>query len=151
MPDKPRQTQKVSRYRLRKFVPRAEAEVRPAERVPAIFWTTDTELCVTSLQGTGLGLLNLAPDELRGINLSDYFRRQDPDVPFIAAHLRALEGESSSFEVVWSQRIFDGHVEPLRSLDGKIIGTIGVARELTERKRADSALRDQALRQAEER
>jgi len=138
---------------VRKFSPRLEAHVRSAEPVPTVFWSTDAELRITSVQGSGLALLQLHPDALRGIRLSEYFQRQDPDRRFIQAHRRALEGQSSTLEVVWGGRTFDARVEPLRSADGAILGTIGVARELTGGKPRVSAPHEratEALRQAEE-
>ncbi len=139
--------------RVRRFSPRLEPQVQSGERVPTLFWSTDTELRVISLQGSSLPLLHLQPDALIGLRLSECFQRQNPDRGFIDAHRRALRGESSSLEAAWGDRIFDAQVEPLRSADGRIIGTIGVARELTERKRAQSALgkrAEEALRQAEQ-
>jgi len=135
---------------VRKFSPRLEEQVRPGERVPTLFWSTDIELRVTSVQGTGLALLHLQPDALNGVSLSDYFKRQGPDHSFIEAHQRALQGESSSLEVAWGGQTFDAQVEPLYGPDGTIGGTIGVARELTGRKRAESARAEKALRRAEE-
>ncbi len=127
----PRAMQKDLESTIRKFAPRVDSQIRLGERVPTIFWSTDSNLRVLSVQGTGLALLNLKPDELKGVSLLDYFQRQDPDLRFIDAHRRALQGESSTFEATWGERAFDAHIEPLRNPEGRIIGTMGVARELT--------------------
>ena len=126
---------------MRKFSPRLEPRLRSADKVPAIFWSTDSELRVTSLQGSGLALLDLSPDVLNGVSLSEYFQRQNPDRRFLDAHYRALEGEPSSFEAEWNGRAFHAHLEPLRGAEGLITGVIGVARELTDGRRADSEVR----------
>ena len=134
---------------LRSFSPRVDPQVRSGERVPTLFWSTDADLRVTSIQGTGLALLRLSAEALNGANLSEYLQRENPDRRLLEAHLRALQGEPSSLEATWGDRTFDAHVEPLCAADGSIVGTIGVARELTERKRAAHVRTDEALRQAE--
>ncbi len=134
---------------LRKFAPRLEPHVQHfGDRMPAIFWSTDSQLRVTSAQGTGLIWLGLTPEEVKGLSLFDYLRRPDPDVRLIAAHQEALQGKSSSFAVTWTGRTFDIHLEPQRDAEGNISGTIGVALELTERlrERSPGSADDQRLR-----
>ncbi|HEY6928116.1 MAG TPA: PAS domain-containing protein, partial [Thermoanaerobaculia bacterium] len=65
----------------------------------------------------------------------------DPEFPPLAAHRQALLGESVSFEVEWSGRTFASHVEPLRNPDRTIKGVIGVALDITRRKRAEAEIR----------
>src|SRR5712692_1394103 len=129
--------QKHTQPRVRKFSPRPEARVRPSDQQrPAIFWTTDADLCFTSLQGSGLSLLDLPPESLLGVCLTDYFQRQDPDLRLVAAHHQALEGEGSSFGVTWGGHTFEVQIEPLRSDAGEITGAVGFARETTGQKTA---------------
>ncbi len=132
---------KTTETRLRNFSPRLEPRLRSGDVLPAIFWSTDADLRVISLQGTGLALLNLSPGAVNGGNLSEYFQRQDPDRRFLDAHSRALEGEALSFEAEWNGRTFHAHLEPLRNASGGIIGVIGVARELTDGQRTDPQVR----------
>ncbi len=117
--------------RVRKFSSRIDSHVRLGAKSSTIFWTTDSDLQVTSLQGSGLELLGLAPNSLAGVCLPAYFQRQSPDLRFIDAHHRALQGEPCTFELIWADRRFDAHLEPQRSSDGSVIGVMGVARELT--------------------
>ncbi|MBI3669253.1 MAG: PAS domain S-box protein [Acidobacteria bacterium] len=144
----PRAMQKDLESTIRKFAPRVDSQIRLGERVPTIFWSTDSNLRVLSVQGTGLALLNLKPDELKDVSLLDYFQRQDPDLRFIDAHRRALQGESSTFEATWGEQAFDAHIEPLRNPEGRIIGTMGVARELTShwRSATGASVSEQRLR-----
>jgi PAS domain S-box-containing protein len=126
--------------RVRRFAPRLDSNVQfRGGQAPAIFWSADAELCITSAQGTGLALLNLQPEELIGARLGDAFRRQDPDLRFLSAHQRALEGEASRFEATWAGRAFDVQIEPLRGADDEVVGVIGAALETTGRKREESA------------
>lgn len=93
----------------------------------AIFWTTDTELRVTSVQGTGLAVLDLRPEELKGASVAGCFAKQNADSTVAHAHRRALQGDSVRFQEIWGNRRFDVHLEPLRSANGAIRGTIGAA------------------------
>lgn len=102
--------------------------------MPAVLWTTDQDLHLT--EGTGAGLAAMGETDIRGLSLFAYFKTTDPEFPPIAAHRRALNGESVAYEVEWKSRAFQAHVEPLRDSDGAIRGVVGVAFDITERKSA---------------
>ena len=103
----------------------------------SLFWTTDKRLRVTSTQGTGLLRLSLLPEDLRGISLDEYLGSQGSYEPLLRAHRNALEGQTSSFEMVWMGQVVQINIEPLRDDQGEITGVIGVALELVERKRSE--------------
>ncbi len=113
-----------------------------AEQLPAVMWTTDTELRFTSGQGAGLSHLNLHPNQLNGTLLYDYFQTRDPAFPALNAHLRALKGESVSYEQVWDDRVFESRTEPLRDKTGEIIGVVGLALDVTENRLANEIHRE---------
>ena len=117
-------------------------------QLPVILWATDRELRFT--EGTGAGREAMGEtDDVRGVSLFAYFKTTDPEFPPIAAHRRALEGESVTYEVEWKTRTFQAHVEPLCDADESIRGVVGVAFDITERKRALAELeRSVALLQA---
>jgi signal transduction histidine kinase len=69
-----------------------------------------------------------------GASLRDYFGSRDPEETALAVHLRALKGESIHFESRWKDREYEAHVEPLRDDSAQIVGTVGVALDVTERK-----------------
>ncbi len=122
------------------------------DQMPAVLWCTDEDLRFTTTQGAGLKKLGLAADEVVGLKLSDYFGTSDPGFPPIAAHLKALEGESTSFEVSWAGQYFQAWVEPLREQPGgPIRGAVCVALNVTDQRRTASALRssEEQLRQAQ--
>lgn len=118
------------------------------EKMPAVLWTTDTELRFTSSMGSGLEALGLRANELRGKSLYEHYKTQDPEFPAIAAHRRALEGETITYEVEWDKMIFDSHVRPLRDSEGQLLGVIGVALDVTDRKRLTDQLRQSQKMQA---
>jgi PAS domain S-box-containing protein len=111
-----------------------------ASQMPAVLWSTDRDLVITSSRGKALGEMNQRPGQFVGVPLTEYFGTRDPEfLPFVA-HRRALLGESVTFEVEWLGRSFASHVEPLRNPDGTIKGVIGVALDVTARKRAEKEL-----------
>lgn len=120
----------------------SEARLRlMVEQIPAILWTTDCDLRFTSCTGAGLSRLNLQPSQLVGMSLYEYYATQDEGFPCIAAHRRACQGESVNFDMEWCEHVFQSHAEPLRGEDDMIIGVVGVALDVTERKRAEEDLR----------
>src|SRR5262249_57862209 len=81
------------------------------EQMPAVLFTLDRDLRITSSTGAGLANLNLRPNEVVGQSLFEYFRTGDADFPPIAAARRALAGESVTFEITWLGRTFHTHVD----------------------------------------
>ncbi len=105
-----------------------------SEQMPAILWTTDGELIITSSVGKGLEGLGLKPNQLNGTPLSDYLKSTDPEFLPLAAHLRALRGETVTYDQEWEKKYFHSHIEPLRDPSGNIVGTIGMALDITDLK-----------------
>jgi two-component system cell cycle sensor histidine kinase/response regulator CckA len=111
------------------------------EQLPAVLWSTDTALRFTTSAGRGLAALGLRPGQVVGQTLYEYFGTPDPRFPPIAAHLRALLGESVDFEQAFDDHVFATQVVPMRGADGTIEGTLGIAIDITDIKRTQEALR----------
>jgi two-component system, cell cycle sensor histidine kinase and response regulator CckA len=84
--------------------------------------------------------LGQGPNEIVGVTLFEYFQTKDRTFGPIASHLKALKGKSVNYEIVWLGRTFESHLEPIRK-NGKIVGVIGVAIDITERRQAEQMLR----------
>jgi diguanylate cyclase (GGDEF)-like protein/PAS domain S-box-containing protein len=110
------------------------------ESVPVNLWSTDARLNITFSQGAGLHLIGTSSNEQVGMTLYEVLKSRDPGFTPLAAHLRALQGELVRYEVEWRGRSFETRVEPLRSADGHITGTVGIAIDITERKTLYDAL-----------
>jgi diguanylate cyclase (GGDEF)-like protein/PAS domain S-box-containing protein len=110
------------------------------ESVPVNLWSTDARLNITFSQGAGLHLIGTTASEQVGMTLYEVLKTRDPGFTPLAAHLRALQGELVRYEVEWRGRSFETRVEPLRSADGHISGTVGIAIDITERKTLYDAL-----------
>ncbi|HZN54498.1 MAG TPA: PAS domain S-box protein [Candidatus Polarisedimenticolaceae bacterium] len=116
------------------------------EQMPALMWSTDLNLRFTSSVGSALAHLGLTPNEVVGRTLYEFFRTADRTFKPIAAHLRAVAGASVSYEMEWEGRAFETYVEPLLSEDRTIIGSVGLALDVTERKHAEEAQRQSEAR-----
>ena len=111
------------------------------ERSPALLWSTDRDLRVTSVIGGGADRLRLDPGNLIGTAIADILRVSDATEAAVDAHERALQGEAVSFEVALSQRMYHAHVEPIRDRGGCIIGVSGVLLDITESRTAQRNLK----------
>lgn len=130
---------------------RAEAERREGAsrleavvgQMPVILWTVDGDLRLTASMGAGLAAIGEKPNQFVGRHLREALGTEDPDFLPMAAHRRALDGESVTYEMRWKERSFRTHIEPLRDLEGKIVGCIGTAYDITDIERSTETLRFQ--------
>jgi diguanylate cyclase (GGDEF)-like protein/PAS domain S-box-containing protein len=114
------------------------------QQMPVVFWTTDQRLRITSHWGPTLGLHRRMQTKAIGQTIHEFLRcPRDEEVP-VKQHLAALRGVSSRFEYKRRNHVFDISIEPLRDSDGTILGCIGVALDITERKKTEEEVRHQA-------
>lgn len=121
-----------------------ESEIRLdllINQIPAILWTTDTNLVFTSSLGLGLKALGLEPNQVVGMSLFEFFQTEDETFITIAAHRRALAGHAETYEQRWADNTYQSHVEPLYDVNGEISGAIGIAVDITHQKQTEEALR----------
>src|SRR5438477_382366 len=107
-----------------------------AEQVPALLWTTDAALRVTSRSGSGPKSLELLPSRVVGASLLEQYDRGELPAESVDAHRQALAGKSVSYQVRVADRYYDVRVKPLRHEGGAIVGVVGLAVEVTDRERA---------------
>ena len=109
-----------------------------SQQLPLIVWTTDDQLCFTSGWGAGLKKVGLIRNQLVGLSLYDYFQTQDQTHEMIEPNLRALQGESVSYQSNWMGRSYRVQVSPLwhngtnHGIPQRLIGTVGIALDVTE-------------------
>ncbi|MCA9003712.1 MAG: PAS domain S-box protein [Planctomycetaceae bacterium] len=115
------------------------------DQIPAILWTTDCENQYTSIVGAGLNQLGIQPDETVGKAIYDFYKSQEVSVNMTAMHNRTLKGESVRFEQQLQNTILDIHIEPLRNSEDQIIGCIGLAIDVTVRKKTIEQLNRQRI------
>lgn len=130
---------KVSEESLRQSEARLKMLIT---QLPAILWTTDTELRFTSLMGAGLNSLTIRPEHVMGKTMADIMGAGDEGVRTVECHRQALEGKPASYVILVKDLFFNSHVEPLRNAQGAIIGVIGASLNDTGRMRAERAVRE---------
>jgi PAS domain S-box-containing protein len=111
------------------------------DQIPCLTWTLDTKLRFTSFAGSGSEVFEAVPGQVLGMTLADYFKVDDLDFTPYVTHRQALQGTPATYELSWAGRTFYGRVESLRDADDHIVGVVGVAFDITDRKRAEEQLR----------
>ncbi|HEX5824714.1 MAG TPA: response regulator [Candidatus Limnocylindrales bacterium] len=108
--------------------------------LPAVVWTTDDHLKITSLTGDGLTRLGIDESALVGRPVEILFEDGDETQVIAAAHRTALGGiDGDSYRATVAGRIFQVHVEPL-TVEGRVIGVISVGLDLTDRLELETRL-----------
>ncbi|GAC1407728.1 MAG: hypothetical protein NVSMB64_14900 [Candidatus Velthaea sp.] len=105
------------------------------DQVPAIMWTTNTDLRFTSVAGAALETLGINAEDGVGMRVEEVFTNEGQRKPSTVppAHAAALLGNRIRFEGWWRNRYFDLVIEPMYGVQREIVGTIGVALDITER------------------
>lgn len=112
-----------------------------SSQMPAVVWSVDTKLNFTMLMGDAAKALREPPEELAGMPLLDYLPRDENSERIVTMHLRALRGESVSFETELAGRLYQCNVEPLLNDQGELIGAISISHDITARKEAEERIR----------
>lgn len=115
--------------------------------LPLIVFTVDLEGRLTFSEGKGLDLLGLrSREDALGSPATELFG----EIPELSNSIRrSLEGESFRKIIDASNRVFEAWFSPLNDQRGNIQGMIGVAIDDTERKMAESKLRESEERYRE--
>lgn len=125
---------------VRALADREERLRQLVEQTSAVLWTVDADLRITSARGGRLVAFGPRSEELVGVTLEEYFGSSGVAEVAIAAHRRALSGHSASYEHPRTDRIFEARLEPLREPEGAIVGVVGVALDVTDRKEAEEKM-----------
>src|SRR5581483_998996 len=101
-------------------------------QVPAMLWTVDRELRVTSLAGAGLDQLQVNEAQAMGAEIGTLIDGDEHRNASLAALRRAVDGEAVRFESHQSGRWLQSDVEPLRNDAGDVVGAVAVMLDVTE-------------------
>lgn len=133
----------TERRRAEKALAEREARLQMLLRqLPAVLWTTDRELRVTSLSGSALAAFGIEPDAIIGRRADVCLAELGGDIDRARRiHEAAFEGTTSTHERVWRGRTFRIHIEPFHGDRGENIGAIALAFDITERRHAEERFR----------
>jgi len=109
------------------------------ENAPVVLFAVDREGIFRFSEGRGLARLGLRPGQVVGTSAFELYR----DQPQIVENLRrALGGEDFVAEVQVGELSYETHYSPQRDEAGEVIGVVGVATDVSERRRLAARLRD---------
>jgi PAS domain S-box-containing protein len=121
---------------VRRSKERLEAVVSGA---PIVLFAVDKDGTYTVSEGKGLEALGRRPGQVVGQSIFEVYR----DTPAVGnAIRRGLAGETVTEEIQIGDLFYEGSYGPLRGADGSIQGVIGVATNVTDRRRAERALQE---------
>ncbi len=111
------------------------------EQLPAVLWTTDERLHLTSVQGAALATLGLSAERLMARKVGERLPESLGLYPLKVQHRRALNGEHVRTELNVQGHTFRVFLEPLPGAGGRGPGVLGLALDVTESKRTERELR----------
>ena len=125
---------KRSETALRQSEQRLRAVIADA---PVILWAMDRQGVITLVEGSGLDHLGMNPGQLVGRSVFRVFRNM-PQV--MQDSRRSLAGAALASIVEIDQSTFESRYSPVLDENGEVSGVIGVAIDITDRRRAEKAL-----------
>jgi PAS domain S-box-containing protein len=124
----------------------SEAKLREVvEHAPIVLWAIDRDGLFTFSDGSGLRSLGLSPGEVVGRSVFDVYEGNEGIVDDAK---RVLAGERVMSLSRVGDLAFEVHLAPLFDEDGRPDGAIGVATDVTERRRLETMLRHSQKMQA---
>ncbi len=123
------------------------------EQIPGAVWTTDRELRIT--QGLGRPPMRERPcvdwDRVpgSGVTVYDLVGTRDPSEPMVAHHLAALAGRATHVHYTFEERCYEVRLAPSRDERGDVVGCLGAAIDVTERRALEERLERSEARLAE--
>jgi PAS domain S-box-containing protein len=111
-----------------------------------ILFATDKNGVFTLSEGEGLKSLSLKPGELVGKSVFDVYEEHPRVIENIR---RALSGKTFTTRTEFFDLVFEVRYSPLTDEQNNVVGVIGVAIDVTERRRAENVIRDSEERYRE--
>ncbi len=113
-------------------------------RLPALVWTTDASLRVTSAGGPAVGEWMAPAGGMLGRSVAECWASSRDAEATERAHLAALEGRASTLEQVVNRRVYRLYLEPLAQSGAAPRGCLGMAIDITPRKQTEEWLQRSA-------
>jgi diguanylate cyclase (GGDEF)-like protein/PAS domain S-box-containing protein len=104
---------------------------------PVVLYGVDNDGIFTLSEGKGLEALGLKADEVVGKSIFEVFR----DHPDILVNIRqAFAGKEVTWSGKFNQYIYESRLIPLQGVEGEIVGLVGMATDVTQKKQAEEQL-----------
>jgi len=109
------------------------------EKLPIVLYTLHTEGIVTMSEGKGLAAIGSRPGQSVGKNIFEMYK----DLPETNTYIRrALAGEEIQAPIQIGPVYMQTWYSPLRDENGTVNGMLGLAIDISERKKAETELRE---------
>jgi len=132
-------TDVTDREQFEEALARSEERLRTVvSNAPVVLFALDRDGVFVFSEGRGLDALGLAPGEVVGRSVFDVY---EDNAELLDNIRRALAGETFSATLKVARIAWESWYAPLRYADGRPDGVIGVAVDVTDRVRAEEALR----------
>jgi PAS domain S-box-containing protein len=112
------------------------------EQMPAVLWSLDHDLRMTSAAGRALRTLGLNAEKMVGAPVVITLDELGLGAPVLDHLKRGLEGHSADIEVRMRERDFSVHIEALRDSNQQVSGVVGLTVDTTERTQTARALKE---------
>lgn len=107
------------------------------ENAPIALFTLDHAGIITMAEGQGLQVLGLRPEDLVGTSFFEFHKNT---TNILHKFLQVMDGNTVTTINHFGDIYFETHYMPLLADDGSVSGVIGVATNITERVKAETAL-----------
>jgi len=114
------------------------------EKLPLYFWTTDRRLQVISYYGSTARPAFASSINSTGLPVQEFLCVTEASEAPVKQHFLALRGIASRFEYTSNNRLYDVSIEPYFDSQRNVIGCIGMALDITERRRSEDEIRYRA-------
>jgi len=114
------------------------------QQVPAMVWTADLDMRLSSASGSTLDDYALSEQEIIGKRVDEVFASPERSESMTDTIKRVFHGESLRYETHHNDRWLRHEIEPLRDTDNSIVGVIGAALDITDVKATSKAFERQA-------
>ncbi len=111
-------------------------------QLPALIWAVDADLKFIFVDGQRAFSESMKSLNLIGTDVKDFLRFMGIEGE-LENYKRALEGKTLQYEIINDRIISEVILQPMTNIDGKVVGVIGIAFDISERKQAENTIKQQ--------